>query len=216
MSAFPTYDGICTLLDIGANADVRPEYLPQFAVMGTIYCQYILGISNPKVCILSNGQEEGKGNQLVTKAYELLAETSGINFRGNIESKEVVEGKADVIVTDGFTGNIFIKTAEATVKLLRRTLTEELMRGPISTVGAFLAKAGLQRMKARLDDSEYGGAVLLGLSSPVIVGHGHSDPFAVRHAIRLAKQTIEQNLSQKIQNGVEQSLLPEISGTDDP
>jgi len=206
MSAFPTYSGICTLLDIGANSDVRPEYLPQFAIMGSLYCQHILGIANPRVSILSNGEEEGKGNQLVTKAYELLVETSGINFQGNIESQEVIEGKADVVVTDGFTGNIFIKTAEATVRLMQRTLGEELMRGPISSVGAFLSKAGFQRMKARLDDSEYGGAVLLGLSAPVIVGHGHSDPSAVRHAIRLAKETIEQNLSKKIQQGVGESL----------
>ncbi|MEZ4706089.1 MAG: phosphate acyltransferase PlsX [Caldilineaceae bacterium] len=136
ITPFPTFNGFCTILDVGANADVRPEFLPQFAIMGSIYAERVLGRQNPVVGILSNGEEEGKGNQLVIAATQLLAEIPNLNFRGNIESKEVIEGLADVIVTDGFTGNIFIKTAEATARMLMRGIREELSIGPITKLGA--------------------------------------------------------------------------------
>src|SRR5690606_20692162 len=164
ISPFPTHRGFCVILDIGANADVRPEHLQQFAIMGTIYAKHVMGVHHPNVRILSNGEEEGKGNQLVVSAYNVLAGTKGINFQGNIESKEIVDGGADVVVTDGFTGNIFIKTAEATAKLMQRVMVEELTAGPISSMGAFLAQAALRRLRARMDDSQFGGAVLLGLN----------------------------------------------------
>lgn len=198
VSPFPTKQGFCVVLDIGANADVRPEYLQQFAVMGTIYARQVLGIATPTVRILSNGEEEGKGNQLVLKSIPLLVVTPGVHFAGNIESKEVVEGLADVVVTDGFTGNIFIKTAEATARLLQKVIAEELMRGPLSTLGAFLARTALRRVRQRMDDSEVGGAVLLGLTGLVVVAHGRSNANAIRHAIRVAKQGIEQNILQNI------------------
>lgn len=205
ISPFPTHRGFCVILDVGANADVKPEHLQQFAIMGSLYAQHIMGISSPKVRILSNGEEEGKGNQLVVSAYNLLAATPGINFQGNVESKEIVEGLTDVVVTDGFTGNIFIKTAEATAKLLQRIMLEELTAGPISSVGAFLAQAALRRLRMRTDDSQYGGAVLLGLSGMVVVAHGRSKATAIRHAIRVAKQGVEQNIQTKIHEGVAES-----------
>jgi phosphate acyltransferase len=207
VTPFPTLKGFCIVLDVGANADVRPEHLQQFAIMGSTYARTLLNLSNPVVRILSNGEEEGKGNQLVISSYNLLANTPGINFQGNIESKEIIEGGADVIVTDGFTGNIFIKTAEATAKMLQKIMLEELTAGPISTVGAFLAQAALRRMRNRTDDSQFGGAVLLGLSGMVVVAHGRSRATAITNAIRVAKHSIEQNVAGKIEKGVSESSV---------
>jgi glycerol-3-phosphate acyltransferase PlsX len=204
VSVFPTLRGFCVILDIGANADVRPEYLPQFAIMGTIYARTVMGIANPTVRILSNGEEDGKGSQLVIDAVELLRQTPGINFQGNVESKEIINGVVDVVVTDGFTGNVFVKTAEATAQLLQKVMLQELTRGPISTVGAFLAQAALRRVRRRVDDSEFGGAVLLGLSGLVVVAHGRSNANAIRHAIRVAKQANEKDILGKIQAGIGQ------------
>lgn len=201
ITPFPTFNGFCTILDVGANADVRPEYLPQFAIMGSIYAERVLGRTRPVVGILSNGEEEGKGNQLVIAATPLLATIPTINFRGNIESKEVIEGLADVVVTDGFTGNIFIKTAEATARMLMRGMREELTSGLINKVGAFLARSGFRRARDRFDDSPYGGAVLLGLTGIVVVGHGRANAEAIRHGIRVAKQAVEQNVIEKIAQG---------------
>jgi len=206
ISPFPTQQGFCLVLDIGANADVRPEHLQQFAMMGAVYAKQVLGIPAPTVRILSNGEEEGKGNQLVVESAKLLAATPGLRFLGNIESKEVIAGLADVVVTDGFTGNIFIKTAEATARLLQKVMVEELTRGPISTIGAFLARTALRRVRQRMDDSEFGGAVLLGLSSLVVVAHGRSNATAIRHAIRVAKQGVEQNILSKIQNEIQLAI----------
>lgn len=206
VAPFPTKKGFCVVLDVGANADVRPEHLPQFAIMGSVYAKEVLGIANPTVRILSNGEEEGKGNQLVINATSLLTQTVGINFQGNVESKEIVEGLVDVVVTDGFSGNIFIKTAEATAQLLQRVMAEELRRDLISTLGALLAKAALRRMRKRMDDSELGGAVLLGLKGLVVVGHGRSKAYAVQHAIRVAKQGIEQDILGNIQRAVDHAL----------
>lgn len=203
VTPFPTHRGFCVVLDIGANADVRPEYLPQFAIMGTVYAQDVLSIPNPTVRILSNGEEEGKGNQLVLSAYELLEKTPGINFKGNVESKEIVEGLVDVVVTDGFTGNIYVKTAEATARLLQKVMLEELTSGFLSKLGALLARPALQRVRQRTDDSEFGGAVLLGLTGIVVVAHGRSKANAIRNAIRVAKQGVEHDIPGKIQAGIE-------------
>ncbi len=202
---FPTVKGVTLILDMGANADVRPEHMQQFAVMGQMYSQAIMGIEHPSVRILSNGEEAGKGNQLVIASSKLLEHTPGLNFQGNIESKDVPKGLADVVVTDGFTGNIFVKTAETTASLMNAVITEEIKKNPIAVLGALMAKGSLKRVRVRMDDSHYGGAVLLGLSGLVIVAHGRSNPFAIRHAIRVAKQAIEQDLIGKIQKGVEQS-----------
>ena len=199
---FPTLKGACMILDIGANADVRPEHIQQFAIMGTIYARDVIGIERPNVRILSNGEEAGKGNQLVIDSFKLLEQTPSINFQGNIESKEIPTGLADVVVTDGFTGNIFVKTAETTARLMNQVITEEVKKSPLAVVGALLARKSLRRVRERMDDSHYGGAVLLGLSSVVIVAHGRSNAFAIRHAIRVAKQAVDQDLLTKIQRGI--------------
>lgn len=203
ITPIPTFTGFCAALDIGANADVRPEYLQQFAIMGDIYARHIMGIADPKVSLLSNGEEEGKGNQLIQETFQLLQATPGINFRGNAEPKEVLSGVTDVVVTDGFTGNIFIKTAEAIAGLVKRVLREEFTKNPLSMGAALLGKPALGRVSDRLDDSQYGGAVLLGLSNILVVGHGRSNAVAVHHAIRVAKQAIEQNVVGRIQDGIQ-------------
>jgi glycerol-3-phosphate acyltransferase PlsX len=202
MTPFPTLKGFCTVLDVGANADTRPEYLPQFAVMGTIYTETVLGIKNPKVGLLSNGEEEGKGNQLVISASAMLQKTPGINFQGNIESHEVFEGLADLVVTDGFTGNIFLKTTEAAATALQKVVFEELKRDPLSAFGALLARNGLRRIRSRLDDSEYGGAVLLGLSGVLVVAHGRSNANSIHQTIRVAKESMDQDVPERIRQGV--------------
>jgi len=199
---FPTLQGACLILDIGANAYVRPEHIQQFDIMGSIYARDVIGLAKPSVRILSNGEEPGKGNQLVIESFKLLEETPSINFQGNIESKEIPTGLADVVVTDGFTGNIFVKTAETTATLMSRVITEEIKKNPIAMLGALMARKSLRRVRERMDDSHYGGAVLLGLSGVVVVAHGRSNAFAIRHAVRVAKQSVEQEILAKIQKGI--------------
>lgn len=204
ITPFPTQTGFCLLLDVGANVDSRPEHLQQFAVMGSIYSKRIMGVRSPTVRILSNGEEQGKGSQLVLEAVALLEKTPGITFLGNIEGRDIVNDLADVVVTDGFTGNVLIKTAEGVGKLIRTILVEELTASPISSLGGLLAKSALRRLSRRIDDSEFGGAVLLGLSNLVVVAHGRSNANAVRHAIRVAKQSIDYKIVNEIQAGVQE------------
>ena len=203
---FPTLKGFCLILDVGANTDVKTEQLQQFGVMGSVYSRRIMGVRNPSVRILSNGEEEGKGNQLVLEATALLEETPGIRFMGNIEARDVTSGIADVVVTDGFTGNVFMKGAEGIVKLLQGVLLDEITAGPISSIGGLLVRSALRRMARRLDDSEFGGAVLLGLSNLMVVGHGRSNANAIRHTIRNAKQLIDSRLVEEIQSGVSEVI----------
>lgn len=203
---FPTLRGFCLILDVGANTDVKPEQLQQFGVMGSVYSRRIMGVRNPSVRILSNGEEEGKGNQLVLEATELLEQTPGIRFMGNIEARDVTSGIADVVVTDGFTGNVFMKGAEGIVKLLQGVLLDEITAGPISSIGGLLVRSALRRMARRLDDSEFGGAVLLGLSNLMVVGHGRSNANAIRHTVRNAKQLIDSRLVEEIQSGVSEVI----------
>ncbi len=203
---FPTLRGFCLILDVGANTEVKPEQLQQFAVMGSVYSRRIMGVRNPSVRILSNGEEEGKGNHLVLEATALLEKTPGIRFMGNIEARDVTSGIADVVVTDGFTGNVFMKGAEGIVKLLQGVLLDEITAGPISSIGGLLVRSALRRMARRLDDSEFGGAVLLGLSNLMVVGHGRSNANAIRHTIRNAKQLIDSSLIEETRSGVNEVI----------
>jgi glycerol-3-phosphate acyltransferase PlsX len=202
-TVFPsqTPQGYCFLLDIGANADCKPEYLLQFAMMGAIYAERVLGVARPRVAIVSNGEEEGKGNQLVQETVPLL-KASSLNFVGNAEGKDIPWGIADVIVTDGFTGNVIIKLSEGVSKLLLDILKTELMSRSVSKVGALLAKPAFDAVRTRLDYREYGGAPLLGIDGVVIVGHGRSDALAIRNAIRVAAQTVENGVLEAINQGL--------------
>jgi phosphate acyltransferase len=198
-----TPQGYCFLLDIGANADCKPEYLAQFAIMGSVYAERVLDVLNPRVAIVSNGEEEGKGNQLVQDTVPLLR-TTPVNFVGNAEGKDIPWGVADVIVTDGFTGNVIIKLAEGVSRLLMDILKEELTSSNVSKVGALLAKPAFDAVKRRLDYREYGGAPLLGVDGVVIVGHGRSDAWAIRNGIRMAAQTVENGVLEAIKQGLAQ------------
>ena len=192
-SIFPTTKGTCLILDIGANADCRPEHLLQFGRMGERYSRLVLGVTQPRVALLSNGEEETKGSKLVQEAHALLRE-SDINFVGNIEGKDITRGIADVVVCDGFVGNVLVKLAEGisefTFGLLRTELTSSL-RG---RAGGFLLLPSLRRIKRKIDYQEYGGAPLLGVNGVVIVAHGRSGALAIRNAIRVANQAARSNL----------------------
>jgi len=195
---FPTRTGYCFILDIGANADVKPAYLQQFAIMGAAYAERVLGFENPRVGLVSNGEEPGKGSQLVQKAFELLAH-SDLNFVGNVEGKDIPRGIADVIVTDGFTGNVIIKLSEGVAGLMMETIEEEIRRRPLAIAGAVLAKGAFGAVKGRLDYRKYGGGALLGVDGVVIVGHGRSDATAVARAIEVAHQAVQENIVEAIQ-----------------
>ena len=203
MTPFPTLKGFCTVLDVGANADTRPEYIPQFAVMGTIYTETVLGMKNPKVALLSNGEEEGKGNQLVlTASVPCCRKLRGSIFWATSKAMRSSRALADIVVTDGFTGNIFLKTTEAAASALQRVVFEELKRDPLSAFGGLMARNGLRRIRRRIDDSEYGGAVLLGLSGVLVVAHGRSNANSIRQTIRVAKESMDQDVPERIRQGV--------------
>lgn len=204
-ATFPTRKGQCIVTDIGANADCRPEFLMQFALMGSIYAQKVLGVKNPSVAILSNGEEAGKGNQLVKDAFILL-EKSKLNFIGNVEPKELFAGEADVVVTDGFTGNVLTKSSEAVAKMITDVLKEELNKSIKTKLGALLAKPAFLKMKSLIDPSEIGAAPLLGLDGLVFVGHGRSDAKAIKSSILLANQALRSNYMSTITEEIENSL----------
>ena len=192
-AVFPTRTGRAVVLDIGANADCRPEFLVQFAIFGSLYAERVLHIASPRVALLSNGEEPGKGNALVKEAYPLL-EAAGLNFIGNIEPKELFGGGADVAVADGFSGNILLKSSEAVASLITRLLREQIRSGLLTSIGGLLAQPAFRRVGKLLDPSEYGAAPLLGIDGLVFVGHGRSDAHALVSAIRVARQAVEGGL----------------------
>jgi phosphate acyltransferase len=202
---FPVKGGYCAVLDIGANPELQPENLLQFAVMGSVYANKVRGIGSPRVGLLSNGEEAGKGNHLVKGAYPLLA-ASGLNFIGNVEGKELFGGQADVVVTDGFTGNILLKSSEAVAKLLVDTLKVELKSNPISMMGAVLAKPAFDKLRKMLDPAEVGAAPLLGINGLVFVGHGRSDGHAMVSALRTVRQAVQAGLLQALTGAIQDQL----------
>jgi len=200
---FPTSGklGRCVVLDVGANSDCKPEYLYQFGLMGSLYAERVLGTPRPRVGILSNGEEAGKGNLLVLAALPLFQGAS-FNFIGNVEGKDVPAGGADVVVTDGFTGNVFLKTSEGVGRLLIGTIKRGVEKRPLAKVGALLMKPALSAAARQLDYREVGGSVLLGVDGAVVIAHGRSDAYAVRNAIRLARQTVEGGVVEAIKQGL--------------
>jgi glycerol-3-phosphate acyltransferase PlsX len=195
---FPTATGTCIVLDIGANPDCKPENLVQFAIMGSIYAQKVRGILNPKIGLVSNGEEAGKGSQLVKDTYPLLQQ-SGLNFVGNVEGKEVIGGAVDVAVTDGFTGNVILKTSEAVAKLLMDKIREAIISGGLrSRLGGSMVRPALGSVRRLLDPSEEGAAPLLGVNGLVFIGHGRSDAYAMKNAVRVARLAAEARLLEHI------------------
>jgi glycerol-3-phosphate acyltransferase PlsX len=203
---FPTAKGSCVVLDVGANPDCKPENLYQFAIMGSTYAEKVRGIKNPKVGLISNGEEAGKGSHLVKETYPLIA-AAGLNFYGNVEGKEVIGGEVDVAVTDGFTGNVMLKSSEAVAKLLTDKIKEMIQNGPMTAkIGGLLVKPTLRKLKALLDPSEEGAAPLLGVNGLVFIGHGRSDSFAIKNAIRVAKYAAEAKVLDSIKSAIENRL----------
>ena len=200
-TVYPTTTGKCFVLDIGANADCKTEYLVQFAIMGSAYMERVFGVANPRVGLLSNGEEESKGNSLVQSAYPLLKELP-VNFIGNVEGKDIPLGMADVVVCDGFCGNVVIKLSEGVGSALFEILKAELTADFVSKLAALVLKPAFRRAKKRLDYAEYGGAPLLGVNGVVIIAHGRSNAVAIKNAVRVARQAVDQRLVEAIASGV--------------
>jgi glycerol-3-phosphate acyltransferase PlsX len=202
---FPVKGGYCVVLDIGANPDCKPEHLYQFAIMGSIYAEKIRGTPKPRVGLLSNGEEAGKGNQLVRDTYPLL-EASDLNFIGNLEGKELFGGQSDVAVMDGFTGNVLLKSSEAVSKLITDLLRQELLSSTRTRVGALLARPAFSQLRKIMDPAEVGAVPLLGIDGLVFVGHGRSDARALLNGIRGARQAVEANLLAAIRTAIQEPL----------
>ncbi len=189
------------LIDNGANADAKPEYLLQFGLMGSVYMARIHGIARPRVALISNGEEEGKGNELIKETIPLM-EASGLNYVGNIEPKEFVRGAADVAVVDGFTGNIMMKTAEAVAGYVTDTIRKYIMEGTLTKIGGALARPAFRRVRAQLNPDEVGGAPLLGVNGVVIIAHGRSNAYAIKQAIGQARLVAEKGIVAAIAGGL--------------
>jgi glycerol-3-phosphate acyltransferase PlsX len=208
---FPTASGFCVVIDVGANPDCKPENLLQFGVMGAVYAEKILGIAHPRVGLISNGEEAGKGSALIKATYPLL-EQSGLNFIGNIEGKEILSGQVDVAVTDGFTGNVLLKTSEAVAKLLMDKIKEAILNGGLlAKIGGLLIRPALGNIRKLLDPSDHGAAPLLGVNGLVFIGHGRSDAHAIKNAIRVAKEAAEARVLDSIRDAIQQSLARNTS-----
>jgi len=200
----PNLKGHTFLLDVGANVDCKPLHLLQFAVMGSAYAKYVLGDENPRVGLLNIGEEAGKGNEVTKEAYKLLSEAKGkgLNFVGNAEGRDIYSGKFDVIVCDGFVGNVALKLSESLAKILAKILKEEIEKHFISKIGSITLKPAIKGFRRRIDYAEWGGAPLLGVKVPVIISHGSSNAKAIKNAIRTATQFVKSELNKRIEEEI--------------
>jgi len=200
------------VLDVGANVDCRPKFLEQFAVMGSIYSQYVLGVSEPKVGLLNIGEESSKGNELALRTHQLLQESTRMAFIGNAEGRDVLSGKFDVIVCDGFVGNILLKFAEAVGEVVLQILREELPQGMHGKLGVSILKPNLKRIKQRIDHAEHGGGLLLGVDGICIISHGSSQAPSIFNAVRLAREAVDNQVLDRIRaNYIEGSRESAVS-----
>jgi glycerol-3-phosphate acyltransferase PlsX len=190
------------ILDVGANVDCRPKYLEQFAVMGAIYSQYVLGVEDPKIGLLNIGEEACKGNDLAVRTHQKLQENPQITFIGNAEGRDVLSGRFDVIVCDGFAGNVLLKFAEAVGEVMLQILKEELPQGIRGQMGTVLLKPNLKRLKQRVDHAEHGGGLLLGVDGICIISHGSSQAPSIFNAIRIAKEAFDNKVLERIQSRI--------------
>ncbi len=195
----PTTDKPVLMLDAGANSACEPEMLYQFAIMGSSFLSAVLGVENPRVGILNIGGEQGKGNPLVQKTYKILEEKQEtLNFIGNVEGREMFMGYCDVVVCDGFVGNVTLKVTEGVAKMVLELFKNEVNKSLLAKIGALIAKPALMNMKNKTDSDEYGGALLLGIKGTCVIGHGSSKAYAIRNAIKLAKESVEKDVNGKI------------------
>jgi glycerol-3-phosphate acyltransferase PlsX len=188
------------ILDVGANVDSDPEYLEQFALMGSVYSKYVLDIEQPQVGLLNMGEEPGKGDKLTKETYKLLVANPYINFRGNAEGRDVLSGDFDVIVCDGFVGNVLLKFTEAVGSTMLQIMRQELPRGWRGQMGTAFLKPNLQRIKQRIDHAEHGGALLFGVSGVCVISHGSSQAPSIFNAIRLGKEAVTNKVIERIQH----------------
>ena len=202
---FPVKHGRCIVLDIGANSECKPEFLLEFGVMGSVYAQKVLKIEHPRVGLISNGEEAGKGNQLVKDSFHLL-EQSPLNFIGNIEGKELFDGAVDVAVTDGFTGNVLLKSSEAVAKLLMDTLKDAFNSSFTAKIGALLAMPALRKVKKLLDPSEIGAGLLIGVDGLVFIGHGRSDAKALFNALKFGREMVQADLLDALKTSIQENI----------
>ena len=195
----PHRTGRTVLLDVGANANCKARHLEEFAVMGTVYTSALFHIENPRVGLMSMGEEETKGNELTKEVHEVLKDSS-LNFIGNVEGHDLFSGRVDVIVMDGFTGNVALKASETLAESLMHVIREELEATPVRKLGALLSKGAFRAVKRRIDPSEYGGAPLLGLNGCCVIGHGKSSAVAIKHGIRVAAEFYTSGVNRRIES----------------
>ncbi len=209
-AVFPTLveDKQVIILDVGANVDSRPRFLEQFALMGTIYSEYVMGVVEPKVGLVNIGEEASKGDDLALRTHQLLVENEQIPFIGNAEGRDILSGEFDVIVCDGFVGNVLLKFAEAIGGIVLQILREELPRGVRGKLGTAVLKPNLRQLKQRIDHAEHGGGLLLGVNGVCIISHGSSQAPSIFNAIRLAQEAIENNVIERIQSQYAQTMQP--------
>jgi len=200
-TVMPTLKGISFIIDVGANIDPKPDHLLQFGIMADIYTREILNKPNPTVGLLNVGEEESKGTDFVKETHELLSQ-SRLNFIGNVEGKHLFSGDCDIIICDGFVGNVALKVSESLAEAMQKFLKKHILSHPLGILGALLLKGSFKKFKKEIDYSEYGGAPLLGVNGVVIIGHGRSNAKAIKNAIRVAKKEVEHKFNEKIQEAI--------------
>ncbi|MFZ9932401.1 MAG: phosphate acyltransferase PlsX [Chthoniobacterales bacterium] len=193
----PTETNLCVLIDAGANTDARPEHMLQYAIMGAVFSRYVLGYKNPAIGLMSIGGEDVKGSEFTKDIFKLL-KASGLNFRGNIEGHDLFHDPVEVVLCDGFTGNVVLKSCEATAEAVFQWLKNELKKNPLRLAGAMMAKGAFQAIKKRTNYEEYGGSPLLGVDGICIIAHGSSSPKAIKNAIRVALESIQTRINPHI------------------
>ncbi len=201
----PTMKGTCIVLDVGANVDCKPNHLLQFAVMGDVYAKHLLKIPNPRVGLLSIGEEETKGNELTKEAFKLLTETS-LNFIGNVEGRDVMSGTADVVVCDGFIGNVVLKLSEAVAETIGIMIRENIGDNLIRKLGYFMMRPAFRALKRRIDYAEYGGAPLVGINGISLISHGRSSDRAIKNAVRVAMELAKSEINKHIHEDIEKNM----------
>jgi glycerol-3-phosphate acyltransferase PlsX len=210
-TAIPNEHGLCHLLDAGANPEAKPEHLVAYAIMGTAFSRNVLGVEQPRVGLMSNGEEDGKGTAFTKETFRLLKQTPGIHFIGNVEGRDLFESRLDVVLCDGFVGNIVLKSVEATAKAVSKWLKAEIKGNPLRLCGAVLANGAFKALKEKSSYETYGGSPLLGVNGVVIIAHGSSTALAVRNAIRVGMETVENRVNPRIEEA-----MKSLSGTSAP
>jgi glycerol-3-phosphate acyltransferase PlsX len=202
-SPLPNEHGICNILDAGANPEAKPRHLVAYAVMGTVYARHVLGVKEPVVGLMSNGEEDEKGTSFTKEAFALLRQTPRIRFIGNVEGHDLFENRLDVVLCDGFTGNIVLKTCEATAKAMGKWLKLELQRSPMRTLGAAIAQGAFKAVSQKSSYETYGGSPLLGVNGVVIIGHGASSALAIQNAIGVAVESVAHKVNPLIEEALD-------------